>query len=72
VRVRSKPPLDSLPLVASALANAEKNLGSSGRVVVRYSGTERLARVMVEAERAEDVDRFSNSIASALESSVGS
>jgi phosphoglucosamine mutase len=72
VRVRSKPPLDSLPLVASALANAEKNLGSSGRVVVRYSGTEQLARVMVEAERAEDVDRFSNSIASALESSVGS
>ena len=72
VRVRSKPPLDSLPLVASALANAEKNLGRSGRVVVRYSGTERLARVMVEAERAEDVDRFSNSIASALESSVGS
>jgi len=71
VRVRSKPPLDSLPLVASALASAEKNLGSSGRVVVRYSGTEQLARVMVEAERAEDVERFSNSIASALESSVG-
>ncbi|HLW44239.1 MAG TPA: hypothetical protein VKS00_07100, partial [Candidatus Acidoferrales bacterium] len=71
VRVRSKPPLDSLPLVASALANAEKNLGSSGRVVVRYSGTEPLARVMVEAERAEDVDRYAQSIASVLESSVG-
>ena len=71
VRVRSKPPLDSLPLVASALADAGKSLGDSGRIVVRYSGTEPLARVMVEAERAEDVDRFSNSIAAALESSVG-
>lgn len=71
VRVRSKPPLDSLPLVARALTDAEKSLGEFGRVVVRYSGTEPLARIMVEAERAEDVDRFSNSIASALESSVG-
>jgi len=71
VRVRAKPPLDSLPLVARALADAEKSLGDSGRVVVRYSGTEPLARVMVEAERAEDVDLFSNSIAAALESSVG-
>ncbi|MHB8756358.1 MAG: phosphoglucosamine mutase [Candidatus Acidiferrales bacterium] len=71
VRVRAKPPLDSLPLVARALADAQKSLGDSGRVVVRYSGTEPLARVMVEAERAEDVDRFSNSIASAIQSSVG-
>ncbi|HEV2615955.1 MAG TPA: phosphoglucosamine mutase [Candidatus Acidoferrales bacterium] len=71
VRVRSKPPLESLPLVASALADGKKRLGDSGRIVVRYSGTERLARVMVEAERAEDVDRYAQSIASALQSSVG-
>ncbi|MGH9865579.1 MAG: phosphoglucosamine mutase, partial [Candidatus Acidiferrales bacterium] len=71
VRVRSKPALDSLPLVANALANAQKKLGDSGRVVVRYSGTEPLARVMVEAEHAEDVDRYAQSIALALESSVG-
>lgn len=71
VRVRSKPPLDSLPEVARSLAEAEKNLGNSGRVVLRYSGTEPLARVMVEAERAEDVDRFSRSIAAAIRSSIG-
>lgn len=71
VRVQSKPPLDSLPMVATALADAERKLGDSGRVVVRYSGTEPLARVMVEAEHAEDVDRYAQSIASALESSVG-
>jgi phosphoglucosamine mutase len=71
VRVRSKPPLDSLPAVATALAEAEKSLGNSGRVVVRYSGTEPLARVMVEAERAEDVDRFSRAIAAAIRSAIG-
>ncbi len=71
VRVRAKPPLDSLPLVADAIRAAEKKLGDSGRIVVRYSGTEPLARVMVEAERQVDVDDCSASIAGALESSVG-
>lgn len=71
VRVRSKPPLESLPEVASALAEAEKALGNSGRVVLRYSGTEPLTRVMVEAERAEDVEKFSRSIAAALRSAIG-
>jgi len=71
VRVRPKPPLDSLPEVARALAEAEKSLGNSGRVVLRYSGTEPLARVMVEAERAEDVERFSHSIAAAIRSAIG-
>ncbi|MFZ0703005.1 MAG: hypothetical protein WAM80_14285, partial [Candidatus Acidiferrales bacterium] len=71
VCVLAKPPLDSLPLVAHAIREAEKKLGDSGRVVVRYSGTEPLARVMVEAERQVDVDDCSASIAGALESSVG-
>lgn len=71
VRVRSKPPLESLPEVVKALAEAEESLGNSGRVVLRYSGTESLARVMVEAERAEDVERFSRSIAAAIRSSLG-
>jgi len=52
VRVRSKPPLDSLPEVARALSEAESTLGENGRVVLRYSGTEPLVRVMVEAEHA--------------------
>lgn len=72
VRVRSKPALDSLPEVVSVLRQAEKVLGSSGRVVLRYSGTEPLARVMVEAEREEDVSRWTESLASALVSSIGS
>jgi phosphoglucosamine mutase len=71
VRVRSKPPLDSLPEVARLLREAEKALGNSGRVVLRYSGTEPLARVMVEAKRDEDVRRWTESLAGALRTSIG-
>ena len=72
VRVRSKPSLDSLPEVTRLLQAAEKQLGSSGRIVLRYSGTEPLARVMVEAEKEQDVSHWSESLASALRSSIGS
>ncbi len=71
VKVRSKPPLESLPEVSRSLAEANRALGAAGRVVLRYSGTEPLARVMVEAERAEDVERWSKSIASAIRSAIG-
>jgi len=71
VKVKTKPPLDSLPEVARALAEAQSALGENGRVVLRYSGTEPLARVMVEAEHDADVQRFSQSIAGALRSSIG-
>src|SRR5271170_1449327 len=71
VKVRTKPPLDSIPEVAQALAEAEAALGQNGRIVLRYSGTEPLARVMVEAEHDADVLRFSQSIAFALKSAIG-
>ncbi|HYL82673.1 MAG TPA: phosphoglucosamine mutase [Candidatus Angelobacter sp.] len=71
VRVRSKPPLETLPEVSRALAEAQSALGDNGRVVLRYSGTEQLARVMVEAEHEADVQRFSQSLANALRSSIG-
>jgi len=71
VRVRSKPPLETLPEVSRTLAEAQKSLGNSGRVVLRYSGTEPLARVMVEAERDDDVRRWTDSLASALRTAIG-
>jgi hypothetical protein len=54
-------------IYASALAAP----GDNGRVVLRYSGTEQLARVMVEAEHEVDVQRFTQSLANALRSSIG-
>ena len=71
VKVRSKPPLDSLPDVSRALAEAQSALGENGRIVLRYSGTEQLARVMVEAEHEADVQRLTESLANALRSSIG-
>lgn len=71
VKVKSKPPLASLPGVSRELAAAEKALGKSGRVVLRYSGTEPLARVMVEAEHEDDVLRWTDSLANALRSAIG-
>jgi phosphoglucosamine mutase len=71
VKVRSKPPLETLTDVSRALAEAQSALGDNGRVVLRYSGTEPLARVMVEAEHEDDVQRFSQSLANALRSAIG-
>ena len=71
VKVRSKPPLESLPEVSQALDDATRALGDSGRIVVRYSGTEPKARVMVEAERAEDVQHWAERLASAVRSALG-
>lgn len=71
VKVNSKPPLDSLPAVAKALAEAESTLGANGRIVLRYSGTEPVARVMVEAEHQVDVDQFAKFIADAVRGAIG-
>jgi phosphoglucosamine mutase len=71
VKVKSKPPLESLPQVTKALDEAQTALGENGRIVLRYSGTEPLARVMVEAEHHADVQKFSQSVADALRVAIG-
>ena len=71
MKVRSKPPLESLPEVSRVLDEATRALGDSGRVVLRYSGTEPKARVMVEAERADDVAHWSERLAAAVRSAIG-
>ncbi|MGH9535122.1 MAG: phosphoglucosamine mutase [Terriglobales bacterium] len=71
VPVRQKTPLAELPTVQSAIADAERYFGAQGRVLVRYSGTEKLARVMVEAASAAEVERHSQAIAAALRAALG-
>jgi phosphoglucosamine mutase len=71
IRVREKRPLDQIPRVAQAIHAAEQQLNGNGRVNVRYSGTECLARVMVEAETQETVDQLAGSIAAAIEAELG-
>jgi phosphoglucosamine mutase len=71
IRVKEKRPLDQLPEVMQAIEGAERELKGNGRVNVRYSGTESLARVMVEAETEEMVQRIAGQIAAALEAALG-
>lgn len=71
IKVREKTPLKELPQVASAIQAAEQDLGESGRVVVRYSGTEKLARVMIEAESAEKMNHHAKTIAEAIQQAIG-
>jgi phosphoglucosamine mutase len=71
VKVREKKPLDSIPLVASAIRAAEDELKDTGRIVIRYSGTEALARVMIEAESEAAMRRHAEAIAAAIRAELG-
>jgi len=71
VRVREKVPFAEVPLVQKAIQAAEQELDGNGRVVVRYSGTEALARVMIEAESQEKMDLIADSIVVAMRAALG-
>jgi phosphoglucosamine mutase len=71
VRVRQKTPLAQIPAVQEAITAAERELDGNGRVVVRYSGTEALARVMIEAESKEQMDRHAEAIVAAIRAELG-
>ncbi|MGH9863564.1 MAG: phosphoglucosamine mutase [Candidatus Acidiferrales bacterium] len=71
LRVREKVPFEKVPRVKQAIAEAKAALGERGRVVVRYSGTEPLARVMVEAETDAEVERWTQHISAAIEATLG-
>jgi phosphoglucosamine mutase len=71
VRVREKVPFASIPEIQRAIESAERDLNGNGRVVVRYSGTEALARVMIEAESEDKMRELTESIAGALQSALG-
>jgi len=72
IRVKHKRPLEQLESVQHEIAEAERTFAGSGRVVVRFSGTEPLARVMIEAESHEQVDRWTGRIADAIRAELGS
>ena len=71
VRVREKIPFAQIPLVQIAIDAAERELDGIGRVVVRYSGTEALARVMVEAESEEKMQAVTAAIADEIQKALG-
>jgi len=66
IRVKQRRPMNELPLTLKAISEAEHELNDSGRVLVRFSGTELLARVMVEGPDQASVDRHSDKIAQVI------
>jgi len=71
VRVQQRRPLEELPGVKAEIRAAEASFGDSGRVLVRFSGTEPLARVMVEGPDMERVEAFANRIAAQIRNELG-
>jgi phosphoglucosamine mutase len=71
VRVRAKPEVESLAPVRAAVSAAEEMLGERGRVLVRYSGTEPLLRVMLEGEQEQEIRTLADDIASAIAAEIG-
>ncbi|MDQ7006356.1 MAG: phosphoglucosamine mutase [Acidobacteriota bacterium] len=71
VRVRSKPAIADHPVLAAAVADAERRMAGEGRVVVRYSGTEPKARVMIEGADARLVEDLADELVTLFERELG-
>ena len=71
IRVREKVPFAQVPAIQGAIHSAERELDGKGRVVVRYSGTEALARVMVEAESEAQMQSITAAIAGQIQKALG-
>ena len=71
VRVREKRPFADLLPVQAAVREVEEELQNRGRLLLRYSGTEPLARVMIEGEHQQQIESYAEKIASAIEREIG-
>ena len=71
VRVREKRPFDEVPEVAQAAREVREQLGERGRLLLRYSGTEPLARVMIEGEQQDVIEEHANHLASVITGAIG-
>lgn len=71
LRVRSKPPIDQLVEASKIIKETEKKLGDYGRVLLRYSGTEPLIRLLIEGRDVEYLEAQADKIASAILAQIG-
>ena len=71
VQVTEKTPIDQIPALCKRIAQVESELGGSGRILIRYSGTEKKARVMVEGEDEAQVAAYADDLADTLRRAVG-
>ena len=71
VKVRENVPFESVPAIANRAREVQRELGDRGRLLLRYSGTEALARVMIEGEDEVQVRTSANSLAEVIRTEIG-
>lgn len=71
VKVKIKKPFDEVKEIQTAASKIEKALGSHGRLLLRYSGTEPLARVMLEGESQNEIEKHANDLAEVIRNTIG-
>ena len=72
VRVRERVDLDTVPAIAAAMARVESRLEGEGRLLVRYSGTEPLLRVMIEGKHQDEIQAWAKEIVDVVKEHLGS
>ena len=71
VRVKEKKDLRGVPAVAEAMDRVERQLAGNGRLLVRYSGTEPLLRVMLEGKDQQEIQGWAAEIANTVKEHLG-
>jgi phosphoglucosamine mutase len=71
VRVGEKRPFTDVPEIAGAARATERQLGARGRLLLRYSGTEPLARIMIEGQRQDEIERLAQTLAEVIRAALG-
>lgn len=71
VKVKAKPPLDTIKNISAEIKNVEQILGNFGRVLVRYSGTESICRIMVEGPKQQQVEELAQQLAEVIKKEIG-
>lgn len=71
IKVKEKKPLAAMPRVSEVISRSQSRLEGNGRLLVRYSGTESVARVMVEGENKNFIESIGNSVAAAITAEIG-
>jgi phosphoglucosamine mutase len=70
IRVTRKPPLETLPEVQARIQDVEKAMGERGRILVRYSGTEPVCRVMIEGEDQAEIDAHADALGELIQKTL--
>lgn len=71
VHVSSKPPFETIPHLSASIEEVERFLGTTGRLLVRYSGTEPILRIMVEGPKRSLIQQYAEQIATIVRSAIG-